>query len=86
MGSLVNHDWLVDLRSLSSLLMLFIYLLIDFFFKESNKMLHRDLAARNILVMTEELVKISDFGLSRHQEYYRLELKTNEEAFLPRKW
>lgn len=49
-------------------------------------MLHRDLAARNILVMTEELVKISDFGLSRHQEYYRLELKTNEQAFLPRKW
>ena len=76
---------MVDLPSLSSLLMLFIYLLIDFF-KESHKMLHRDLAARNILVMTEELVKISDFGLSRHQEYYRLELKTNEEAFLPRKW
>lgn len=49
-------------------------------------MLHRDLAARNILVMTEELVKISDFGLSRHQEYYRLELKTNEAALLPRKW
>lgn len=55
-------------------------------FLESHKMLHRDLAARNILVMTEELVKISDFGLSRHQEYYRLELKTNEQAFLPRKW
>ena len=48
-------------------------------------MLHRDLAARNILVMREDLVKISDFGLSRLQDYYKME-ESNETRFLPVKW
>lgn len=45
-------------------------------------MLHKDLAARNILVMREDLVKISDFGLSRLQEYYILQ----ESSKVPVKW
>lgn len=53
---------------------------------EQHKLLHRDLAARNILVMTEEQVKISDFGLSRLQEYYKLQPESNEQVQLPVKW
>ncbi|PFX18599.1 Epidermal growth factor receptor [Stylophora pistillata] len=49
---------------------------------ESQKLLHRDLAARNILVMREDLVKISDFGLSRLEEYYKLQ----ESHKVPIKW
>ena len=48
-------------------------------FMEANKLVHRDLAARNVLVATEELCKISDFGLSRAlgvgSEYYRSQQK-----------
>jgi Janus kinase 2 len=46
---------------------------------------HRDLAARNILVVDENHVKISDFGLAQvmgTNDYYIL--KTNRE--LPIKW
>lgn len=50
---------------------------------EGQSLLHRDLAARNILVMREDLVKISDFGLSRLQDYYKLE---ESNRFLPVKW
>lgn len=50
-----------------------------------QKIVHRDLAARNILVVNEDHVKISDFGLARRtgaDEYYIL--KTSRE--LPIKW
>lgn len=48
---------------------------IDLFFLgmrylESKNCIHRDLAARNCLIGTENIVKISDFGMSREEEEY----------------
>lgn len=43
---------------------------------EKTRFVHRDLAARNVLVVDEDNVKISDFGMSRAigggSEYYRV--------------
>ncbi len=42
---------------------------------EKMRFVHRDLAARNVLVVDEENVKISDFGMSRaigSNNYYRV--------------
>ncbi len=42
---------------------------------EQTRFVHRDLAARNVLVVDEENVKISDFGMSRaigSNDYYRV--------------
>eukprot|EP00040_Diaphanoeca_grandis_P011094 m.56790 g.56790 ORF g.56790 m.56790 type:complete len:753 (-) comp22292_c2_seq1:178-2436(-) len=47
-------------------------------FMSSKNIVHRDLAARNVLVYTIDVVKISDFGLSRsmrQKEYYRAQRK-----------
>ena len=45
---------------------------------EQKRFVHRDLAARNVLVVNEDSVKISDFGMSRAigagNEYYRVSL------------
>lgn len=51
----------------------------------TKNVVHRDLAARNILVVDDNHVKISDFGLAQFlgsNDYYIL--KTNRE--LPIKW
>lgn len=43
----------------------------------SLRYVHRDLAARNILVASESLVKIADFGMTKfipqNTEYYRIQ-------------
>ena len=53
---------------------------------ENKRFVHRDLAARNILVHSETLVKISDFGLSRavgaNSDYY----KASQGGRWPVKW
>ena len=46
---------------------------------------HRDLAARNVLLVSEDVCKVTDFGLSRpvnENKYYTL----SREAFLPMRW
>ena len=58
---------------------------------EMNRLIHRDLAARNILVFTKNLVKISDFGLSRAlgvgKDYYRIDdSQINNSLRLPIAW
>ncbi|XP_041360389.1 tyrosine-protein kinase SYK-like [Gigantopelta aegis] len=53
---------------------------------ESMKFVHRDLAARNVLLVTERLAKISDFGMSkalaRDSNYY----EANTAGKWPLKW
>lgn len=53
---------------------------------ERKRFVHRDLAARNILVFSEKMVKISDFGLSRavgaNSDYY----KASQGGRWPVKW
>uniref|UniRef100_A0A8D0C969 Tyrosine-protein kinase n=1 Tax=Scleropages formosus TaxID=113540 RepID=A0A8D0C969_SCLFO len=47
---------------------------------ESKKLVHRDLAARNILVSSDNVAKISDFGLAQTNP------KTSDNVKLPVKW
>ena len=50
-------------------------------FLSSNHVVHRDLAARNVLISSDFTMKISDFGLSKDQNYY-----TSQGGKLPWKW
>ena len=75
-------DSYIETHFANKQLMFFISL---FHFQHSLNLIHRDLACRNILVMDRELVKISDFGLSRiftDSEYYR----TTKDKKLPFHW
>ncbi|CAL8093947.1 unnamed protein product [Calicophoron daubneyi] len=55
---------------------------------EENDLVHRDLAARNVLVFSKDMVKISDFGMSRAlhlgRSYYQSNLNVNLK--LPTAW
>ena len=49
---------------------------------ENMQFVHRDLAARNILVVNEDFVKISDFGMSRAMgagsDYYKVQCMSED--------
>lgn len=50
----------------------------------SKNFVHRDLAARNILMGNNNLVKIADFGMTRHM--YEDVYHTDRKKKLPIKW
>ncbi|KAJ8374642.1 hypothetical protein SKAU_G00052220 [Synaphobranchus kaupii] len=47
---------------------------------ESKKLVHRDLAARNVLVSSDSVAKVSDFGLAK------MDCNTADNAKVPIKW
>ena len=52
---------------------------------EEQHCIHRDLAARNCLVGDEDIVKISDFGMSRESEDSEYTVQSGTRA-IPIKW
>jgi len=73
------HKYLKKHKEMPLLNILILMLQVDegMCYLESQHFVHRDLAARNVLVVSENFVKISDFGMSRAMgagnEYYRAE-------------
>ena len=53
---------------------------------EGQKFVHRDLAARNILVAAPDMVKISDFGLSRAIKAESATYQAHKGGKWPVKW
>ncbi|XP_071818125.1 tyrosine-protein kinase Fer-like isoform X2 [Apostichopus japonicus] len=51
---------------------------------EGKSCIHRDLAARNCLVGTKNILKISDFGMSREEGEYQID--SNNMRQIPIKW
>ena len=52
----------------------------------SRGVVHRDLAARNVLLLSQDVAKVSDFGMSRvltNKNYYRPEVQNKK---VPIKW
>lgn len=54
-------------------------------FLASNRVVHRDLAARNVLVTSDRMLKIADFGLSR-DVYQENQYKQKGNGKMPVKW
>ena len=52
----------------------------------SKSIVHRDLAARNVLLVNEDICKVTDFGMSRHMNDEYCYYQTNNQAALPLKW
>ena len=50
-----------------------------------KKLIHRDLAARNVLLVTEDIAKVSDFGLSRKMNEFNC-YETHAHGKWPLKW
>lgn len=50
-----------------------------------KKLIHRDLAARNVLLVSEDIAKVSDFGLSRKMNEYNC-YETHAHGKWPLKW
>lgn len=55
-------------------------------FQEEQKVVHRDLATRNVLVVSQEHVKISDFGLARQRKDEQYYYKCSKPSDLPIYW
>ncbi|OAF67842.1 hypothetical protein A3Q56_04420 [Intoshia linei] len=53
---------------------------------ESKKIVHRDIACRNVLVFSKDLIKLSDFGMSRLLDNTNLYSLTRSNVKLPVKW
>jgi len=53
---------------------------------ESKNYVHRNLAARNVLVASEDLAKISDFGMSKALNYGNTYYKAEQAGKWPLKW
>ncbi|CAL1527231.1 unnamed protein product, partial [Lymnaea stagnalis] len=66
LGSLIERLRQVDQAPLISTLCEYaIQIAVGMTFLESKRFIHRDLACRNVLLKTNELIKIGDFGLMR---------------------